>query len=144
MTTTPTQHEAERLAQLLEAIDGQQWQVQDSAAEHLRRIPTLEAENAVLTAERDALRHDYQRLKASLAELEAQAAAVEKDLGKGLEREAKLMARCVELKDEFEAQRVPLTDEQIDAIGSERAPYTDFAFARAIEAAHGITPKGQG
>jgi len=122
MTTTPTQHEAERLAQLLEAIDGQQWQVQDSAAEYLRRIPTLEAENAELKARLDA---------------------IEKSMRDGLEREARLMARCVELKAELEAQRVPLTDEQIDAIGSERAPYTDFAFARAIEAAHGITPKGQ-
>lgn len=28
-----------------------------------------------------------------------------------------------------------LTDEEIDAIGSERAPYTDFQFARAIESA---------
>lgn len=78
------------------------------------------------------------------AELKARLDAIEKSMRDGLEREARLMARCVELKDELEAQRVPLTDEQIDAIGSERAPYTDFAFARAIEAAHGITPKGQG
>lgn len=28
-----------------------------------------------------------------------------------------------------------LTDEEIDAIGSERSPYTDFQFARAIESA---------
>ena len=35
MTTQP---EAERLADLLEQIDGQHWQVQDSAAAELRRL----------------------------------------------------------------------------------------------------------
>ena len=33
-----TQTEAERLAELLEQIDGQHWQVQDSAAAELRRL----------------------------------------------------------------------------------------------------------
>ena len=33
-----TQTEAERLADLLEQIDGQHWQVQDSAAAELRRL----------------------------------------------------------------------------------------------------------
>ena len=87
MTTTPTQHEAERLAQLLEKIYGPHWHVQDSAAEYLRRIPTLEAENAELKARLDA---------------------IEKSMRDGLEREARLMARCVELKDELEAQRAAI------------------------------------
>lgn len=46
------------------------------------------------------------------AELKARLDAIEKSMRDGLEREARLMARCVELKAEFEAQRVPLTDEQ--------------------------------
>lgn len=48
------------------------------------------------------------------------------------------------IRAELARMREPLSDEQIKAIGSERAPYTDFAFARAIEAAHGITKTGGG
>lgn len=127
MTTTPTQHEAERLAEQIDAIavridydttgryGSDEVKPILEAATYLRRHPALEAENAVLTAERDALRFDYQRLKARLAELEA--------------------------------QRVPLSGEQIKSLscGCYDGGCTDplILFARAIEAAHGITPKGQ-
>lgn len=95
MNTTPTQHEAERLADMLEAIDGQHWQVQDSAAEHLRRIPALEAENAslmrLLVDLRFALGDDGKRMQDELIEFA-------KDM----------RSRLAEL----EAQRVALSDEQ--------------------------------
>lgn len=87
------------------------------------------------------------------AELKARLDAIEKSMRDGLEREARLMARCVELKAELEAQRVPLTDEQMlaairplcaddwSAMGLLQTSQDEY---RAIEAAHGIGTKEGG
>jgi PAS domain-containing protein len=76
--------EALRIATLLEKIDGQHWQVQDSAAELLRR---QHAEIERLTAERDALRSQVTSLRQRPTALEASEWRAERDaLRKDAER----------------------------------------------------------
>ena len=69
-----TQTEAERLADLLEQIDGQHWQVQDSAAAELRRLVSFNQQlmdemsdqcriNGMSAEREDALRAEIDRLK---------------------------------------------------------------------------------
>lgn len=91
MTTTPTQHEADRLADELVKYE-RDYVTTDfvadmvmKSAEHLRRIPTLEAENAELKARLSAMTADRNSWHGQCSDLAA-------------------------LLSELDAQRVPLTD----------------------------------
>ena len=61
-----TQTEAERLAELLERIDGQHWQVQDSAAAELRRLVSF---NQQLMDEVARLKHQIELRKLAVESL---------------------------------------------------------------------------
>lgn len=112
----------------------------DTQAQEAARLAALLDAEQVRTVDADVMHSQAAALlrsqAARIAELEKASERItnNRDMWKGqCERQAAELARM----------REPLSDEQIKAIGSERAPYTDFAFARAIEAAHGITNTGE-